>query len=112
MDWKMAEPLKIGVPRELKAGERRVSTTPETVLKLKKLGFSVLVEAGAGQLANFADKDYESAGAVIVKDAKVLWNDANNILKINVPTDAEVNLLSPGQVLASFIWPAQNGDLV
>jgi NAD(P) transhydrogenase subunit alpha len=112
MEWIMAELLKIGVPKELKAGERRVSTTPDTVTKLKKLGFDVLIEAGAGQLSNFADKDYEQAGAKIIANAAMLWKEANIILKINVPTDGEVDLLQPGQVLASFIWPAQNDALV
>lgn len=108
----MTEPLKIGVPKELKAGERRVSTTPETVGKLKKLGFEVMVEPGAGQLANFADGDYERAGAVIAKDAASLWTAADIILKINVPTEGEVAMLAPGKVLASFIGPAQNADLL
>ena len=60
-------PLTIGVPREVFAGEKRVATVPEVVEKLIKLGFKVVVEAGAGEYANFNDDNYRSAGAEIIR---------------------------------------------
>ncbi len=61
--------LQIGVPRETFPGEKRVATVPEVVEKLKKLGFGVLVESGAGDGANCADDTYRAAGAEVVPDA-------------------------------------------
>ena len=55
--------MKIGVPKEIHAGEKRVATTPEVIGHLKKLGFEVLVEAGAGAEAHFSDAAYSEAGA-------------------------------------------------
>jgi H+-translocating NAD(P) transhydrogenase subunit alpha len=53
----------VGIPKEIHEGERRVAATPETVQRLKKLGFEVWVEAGAGTAAHFSDSDFEHAGA-------------------------------------------------
>ena len=60
----------IGVPRETAAGEKRVATVPEVVERLIKLGFSVKVQSGAGDAANFSDDAYQAAGAEIAPDAK------------------------------------------
>ncbi len=62
--------LLIGVPKETAAGEKRVATVPEVVTKLVKLGFSVAVESGAGDAANFADDTYRAAGAEVVADGR------------------------------------------
>lgn len=104
--------LKIGVPREQSAGEKRVATVPETVEKLIKLGFSVVVESGAGDAANFADDSYRAAGAEIAADAQALWSSADIIFKIRAPGADEVALMREGQTLISFIWPAQNPELM
>ena len=55
--------MKVGIPREMHRGERRVAATPETTARLLKLGFEVLVERGAGEAASFRDADYEKVGA-------------------------------------------------
>ena len=105
-------PMKIGVPRETAPGERRVATVPEVVEKLIKLGFSVAVESGAGELANVSDEDYRAAGAEIVADAASLWASSDIVFKVRGPSSEEVGLLREGGTLVSFIWPAQNPELL
>ena len=106
--------MKIGVPKEIHAGEKRVATTPEVIGHLKKLGFEVLVEAGAGAGAHFSDAAYAEAGATVVDNAKSVWNDSDIVLKVRGPelNGEEINLLKEGQILISFLWPAQNPDLL
>ncbi len=104
--------MKIGIPKEIHAGERRVATTPEVVSELKKLGFSVAVEAGAGSAASFSDAAFEAAGCEIVASSKDLWTQSDLIMKVRAPEAGEVELLRSGQTLISFIWPAQNPDLL
>src|SRR3954467_5258149 len=102
----------IGVPRERGAGEKRVATVPEVVEKLVKLGFRVAVQSGAGDAANFADDTYRAAGAEIVAEAASLWASADIIFKVRAPSAEEVQMLRPGTTLVSFIWPAQNPQLM
>ena len=80
-------PRRIGVPRERMAGERRVAATPETVQRLRGLGFDVTVEADAGVGAGFADEDYRAAGAGIIPDPRQLWGEADIILKVQPPDE-------------------------
>jgi NAD(P) transhydrogenase subunit alpha len=105
-------PQIIGVPRETAAGERRVATVPEVVERLIKLGFKVAVESGAGEAANFSDDAYRAAGAEIVPDAARLWATSDIIFKVRGPSAGEVSLLREGSALVSFIWPAQNPELM
>ncbi|HEV3010314.1 MAG TPA: Re/Si-specific NAD(P)(+) transhydrogenase subunit alpha [Burkholderiales bacterium] len=102
----------IGVPREIAAGEKRVATVPEVVEKLIKLGFRVAVQSGAGDAANFADDTYRAAGAEIVADAPHLWESADIVFKVRAPSLAEIDLMRAGTTLVSFIWPAQNPELM
>ena len=110
--------MKIGVPKEIYPDEKRVATTPEVAEQLQKLGFTVAVEAGAGLPANFSDDAYREAGAEIIDDTKSLWDAADIILKVRAPeSDSglgvdEMQLMHEGQTLISFIWPAQNKDLM
>ena len=105
-------PQMIGVPKEVFPGERRVATVPEVVEKLIKLGFTVQVESGAGETANVSDEDYRKAGAGIVEGAAALWAASDIIFKVRAPNSDEVALMREGQTLVSFIWPAQNPDLM
>ncbi len=105
-------PQRIGVPREIFPGEKRVATVPEAVAKLTKLGFQVVVEADAGALANFSDDDYRAVGASIAGSATELWDGSDIVFKVRGPTPEEVALMHPGQTLIGFIWPAQNPDLM
>ena len=105
-------PLKIGVPREVFPGEKRVATVPEVVEKLIKLGFAVAVESGAGDPANCSDEVYRAAGAEIIEGAAKLWAAADIVFKVRGPSADEVGLMHEGQTLLSFVWPAQNPDLM
>jgi NAD(P) transhydrogenase subunit alpha len=97
----------IGIPRESLAGETRAAATPQTVGQLIKLGYSVVVESGAGAAASFADAAYVEAGAEIGSP----WN-ADIILKVNAPDDAEIAALRDGSTLVSLISPALKPELV
>jgi len=102
----------IGVPREVFPGEKRVATVPEAVEKLIKLGFRVAVESGAGELANCSDDTYRAAGAEVITGAAALWAASDIVFKVRGPTPDEVALMHEGQALISFIWPAQNPELM
>lgn len=104
--------LRIGIPREVFPGEKRVATVPEVVAKLIKLGFSVAVETGAGDAANFADDTYRAAGAEVLPDAAALWAASDIVFKVRPPTTAEVALMREGGMLIGFVWPAQNPELM
>ncbi|MEO8008152.1 MAG: Re/Si-specific NAD(P)(+) transhydrogenase subunit alpha, partial [Betaproteobacteria bacterium] len=110
--------MKIGIPKEVHAGERRVAATPETVGQLAKLGYAVAIEAGAGEGAQFSDAAYRAAGAQIVADTRALWAQSDIVLKVRAPEQHpklgvdESELLHEGTALLSFIWPAQNPQLL
>ncbi len=105
-------PQVIGVPKETAAGEKRVATVPEVVEKLIKLGFRVAVESGAGDAANFSDDAYRAAGAEIADSTAKLWAASDIVFKVLAPSAEEVGLMHEGQTLISFIWPAQNPELM
>ena len=102
--------MLIGVPRELLDNESRVAATPKTVQQILKLGFEVIVEHDAGFKASFEDQAFVAAGAK-VGDAAQVWQ-ADIIFKVNAPTDDEIALIKEGATLVSFIWPAQNPQLM
>jgi len=111
-------PLKIGIPKEVHEGEKRVAATPETSEWLQKLGFTVALETGAGDNAHFSDEAYKEDGVEIVEDTKKLWAESDIILKVRAPEAHptfgvhEAELLQEGTCLISFIWPAQNPELL
>ena len=104
--------LRIGIPRERAAGEKRVAIVPEAVEKLIKLGFTVAVEAGAGDAAHFSDDSYRAAGAEVIEGEANLWSASDIIFKVRGPSSGEVGLMREGGTLVSFIWPAQNPELL
>ena len=93
--------MRIGVPRETAAGERRVALVPEVVGKLVPAGFEVLVQRGAGEAASFPDAAYEEAGARLVDD----WADAEAVVKVQKPSEEAASRLRKGQVLIGFLQP-------
>jgi NAD(P) transhydrogenase subunit alpha len=93
--------MRIGVPRETAAGERRVALVPEIVAKLVPAGFEVLVQPGAGEAASFPDAAYEEAGARLVDD----WAEAEAVVKVQKPNEEEAGRLREGQVLIGFLQP-------
>lgn len=102
--------MRIGIPKESLPGETRVACTPATVTQLRKLGFEVVVEHGAGSAASLDDAAYEAAGAVVA-GADEVW-DCPLVYKVNAPDENETGRLNAGQTLVSFLWPAQNPELV
>ena len=102
----------VAIPAERKADERRVAASPASIGKLQALGFDVCIEAGAGLQASFTDEQYREAGAGIVEDAASLFEQSDIVLKVNGPTTDEVRQLKPGTLLISFLWPAQNPELL
>jgi H+-translocating NAD(P) transhydrogenase subunit alpha len=110
--------MKIGVPKEVHEGEKRVATTPEVAELLIKLGFSVAIESGAGSAADIPDEAYKKVGVEIINNTRNLWKSADIIVKIRAPelhpeiNKDESDLLKKGGHLISFIWPAQNDALL
>ncbi|WP_237154425.1 Re/Si-specific NAD(P)(+) transhydrogenase subunit alpha [Oryzibacter oryziterrae] len=104
--------LNIGIPKETYPGERRVATVPEVVEKLIKLGFTVSVESHAGEGASVSDEAFAAAGATIAATAAELYAAADIIFKVRAPSFEEVAQLKAGTTLISFIWPAQNPELM
>ncbi len=110
--------MKVGIPKEVHAGERRVAVTPEVASQLIKLGFEVSIESGAGLEAKFSDSAYTEAGVSVVEGAKSIWDNSDIILKVRPPefhptlNTEEVDLLREGQIFITFLWPAQNPELL
>src|SRR3954453_16461065 len=104
--------IRIGVPKETHPGEKRVAATPQTVIKLKKLGFDVNVEAGAGEGVNALDGEYHEAGARIYEDTRKLYAGSDVIFKVRPPEDGEADRIREGGWLIGFIWPGQNREVV
>jgi len=110
--------MRIGIPREVHAGEMRAATTPDVVVQLQKLGFGVSVEHDAGAGSSFDDAAFRAAGATGVADTRELWSTSDIILKVRPPEHHpelhvdEADLLREGQVLISFLWPAQSPALL
>ena len=92
--------MRIGVPKETAAGERRVALVPELVTKLAESGIDVVVEAGAGEAASFTDEAFREAGAELADP----WA-AEVVAKVRKPSDEELGRLREGQVLIGFLQP-------
>lgn len=104
--------MKVCIPAELNTSELRVAATPKTVLRLKKQGFDVFVQKNAGLRSNFSDKDFIESGAEILETAKEIYATADIILKVLAPEEAEIEMMQKGQVILSYLWPAQNPELL
>jgi len=100
------------VPKETVSGETRVAAVPETVKKLVKAGFEVVVEAGAGSGSHLADAEYTGAGATTVPDAASGYTKADVVLKLHPPSAEEIERLREKTLLISFLYPFNNKDLV
>jgi len=103
--------MKIGVPKEIAEGERRVALVPQTVGKLVEGGFEVVVEAGAGSGSHFSDAEYREAGATIVEGPEAVYG-SDVVLKVRKPTSAEVGKMREGVVLIGFLEPLTSVELV
>jgi NAD(P) transhydrogenase subunit alpha len=101
-------PVVIGVPREIAADEKRLAVVPDVVRKFKSQGAQIMIEAGAGAGAYFADGDF--ADATVVGSAAELYAQAHVVLKVRPPTLDEINLMQPGTVLLGFLQPYQDAE--
>jgi len=104
--------VKVAIPKETAAGERRVALVPDTATKLIAAGLQVSIESGAGESAYLPDPAYASTGVTVVPGAAELLADADAVLKVQPPDPAEVKLLKRGAVLVSFLQPATQADIV
>src|SRR6266850_791397 len=102
----------IAIPKERRADETRVAATPETVKKLKGLGLDVVIEKDAGRAANFADADYQAAGANIAADEAAAVRNADIVLKVRGPDEAEIAQLKRGAILVALLAPASEKDAI
>jgi H+-translocating NAD(P) transhydrogenase subunit alpha len=98
--------VRIGVPRELESGERRVALVPDAVSRLSASGFAIIVERDAGAAASFPDAAYAEAGADL---ADSVW-DADGIVKVRKPAGDELHRLQSGQLLIGFLEPLTDPD--
>ncbi len=104
--------MKVGIPLEISPNELRVAATPKTVKRLQKQGFEVYIQQNAGLKSNFSDKDFEEAGAKIVNTAADIYGKSDIVLKVKEPTIEEVDMMKEGLVTLSYLWPAQNQNLL
>lgn len=104
--------MLIAIPKEILSEEKRVAATPETIKKYIALGFTVTVEAGAGEGVMITDADYRNAGAIIVPDVEKMFAEADVVLKVKQPVfneqtkKHEVEMLRRDSILITFLHPA------
>ena len=109
---------KIGLLKEISAGESRVAATPETVTKFIKAEFAVHVESQAGLYSHITDADYEKSGAVIEKNPEALLQQADILIKVNKPifhekkNYHEIDLIKENSILVAPLFPLQHIDLI
>jgi len=101
----------IGVPKEIKEGEKRVGMIPQGVDALVAHGHRVLVEKGAGIGSGFSDREYREAGATLVVPEKDVWAEAEMVVKVKEPLEAEISLMRPGQILFTYLHLAADREL-
>ena len=95
--------MRVGIPTEIKNNEYRVAITPAGVSELVRRGHEVLIQTGAGDGSAISDIDFTAAGAQIVDTADEVWAQANLLLKVKEPIEAEYGLLRKGQVLFTYL---------
>lgn len=95
--------MKIGVPKEIKTQEYRVGLVPGSVRELARRGHQLYVEHNAGAGIGYTDEDYRAAGAQVLETADEVWSLAEMVVKVKEPQAAEYGLLSPGQVLFTYL---------
>ncbi len=104
--------MLIGIPAEIRAGEKRVAATPDTVKKLAAGGANrIIVQAGAGNGCSMPDAEYQAAGATLVSSASEVYRQAELILKVRGPEATELPLLRKGQVLIGLLQPHRSENL-
>lgn len=95
--------FSVGVPKEQKPGEQRVSLTPKGTKYLSERGIDVYIEKNAGLLSGFSNLEYEKAGSILVSDAKTLWNKAQLVKKVKEPVEKEFSFFTPQHIIFSYL---------
>lgn len=95
--------MRVGIPTEIKNNEFRVAITPSGVSELVRRGHDVLIQAGAGEGSAIADNDFKAAGAEIVATADQVWAEADLLLKVKEPIEAEYSRMRQGQTLFTYL---------
>lgn len=101
----------VGIPREIKSNEHRVSLVPGGVTQLVRQGHQVIVEEGAGEGSGFPDELYLEAGAQLYKDVESLWQDSDMIMKVKEPVGPEYGRLQKGQIVFTYFHFAADSEL-
>ncbi len=110
--------MKVGVPKEIREGERRVAMTPDVVKRLTAKGMEVVIEHHAGARAGITDEDFAAAGARVVPDAASMYAEADVVVKVARPMTAsdgvedELSKIKPGTVLIGLLRPYENGSAI
>ncbi|MEZ4399853.1 MAG: Re/Si-specific NAD(P)(+) transhydrogenase subunit alpha [Kofleriaceae bacterium] len=109
--------MKLGIVKEIRPDERRVALSPQTVARLIKAGWTIVVETDAGARASFPDSLYAAAGATVAATAEAVWAEADVVCKVRPPGERadgshEADLARAGQVIIAFVYPAQQPELV
>lgn len=104
--------MNVGIPLELQPSELRVAATPKTIERLRKQGFNVYMQRAAGLKAKHSDESLAQAGATLVNSAEELYQHCTLILKVQPPTAEEVHKMQPETLVLSYLWPAQNQELL
>ena len=104
--------MRIVIPRESVAGERRTSATPETVKKMIRLGAEVAIESGAGAAVGFDDSIYAELGAEIVTDRAGLLGSADMVLRLRKPEPDDIGMMKSGCIHVSYLDPFNERDLI
>ncbi len=103
--------MTIGIPKEIKAQENRVSAIPGTIASFVKRGHRVLVQRGAGEGASYPDEAYQAAGAEIVPTAEAVFAGAELIVKVKEPQPSEIALLGPRHIIFTYLHLAADKHL-
>jgi alanine dehydrogenase len=101
----------VGVPKEIKIGETRVSMTPSLCRRCVALGAKVLVQKSAGVTAGFGDNEYRASGATMVGDAAKVWSGSDLILKVKEPLPAEYDAMPDGRTIFTYLHLAAGAEL-
>jgi H+-translocating NAD(P) transhydrogenase subunit alpha len=104
--------MRIGVPTETAAGERRVALVPESVGRLVRSGLEVVVQRGAGSRAYFLDAAYADAGATLLDTPEEVFEKADLVAKVAKLSTSEVELVRPGAIVVSLLQPGTSLDLL
>lgn len=95
--------MKVGVLKEIKVKEKRVSMTPAGVLAMKRAGHTLLVEKSAGEGSGYSDDDYSSAGAIVVDSPQEIFTQSDMVMHVKEPQPSEYDLIRPGQIVFTYL---------